>query len=100
MVSHEFIEEVLDYCKLEEADDTEEVKTFIESAVQKVEVETGKVFSEKQPLCKQAVKMIVLDWYDHRGGITTENIRDLPPPIGTQYMLNQISMSSEFKRKE
>lgn len=96
-IKEEFRKEVLAYCKIEEDDD--DIDSIIESSIQKLEIETGKRFSLSQPLTKQAVKMVVLDWYDHRGSITTENIREIPFPVGVQMILNQISLSSEFERK-
>lgn len=97
-IAEEFKEEVMNYCRIEEEDDVD-VEAIIEAAVQKVEVETGKIFDLEKPLAKQVVKMIVLDWYDHRGSITTENIHEIPFPVGAQMILNQIALSSEFERK-
>lgn len=96
-VSEEFRTEVMDYCRIEP--DDADVSTIIDAAVQKMEIETGKLFEEKKPLAKQVVKMIVLDWYDHRGSITTENIHEIPFPVGAQMLMNQIALSSEFERK-
>lgn len=95
--SEEFKTEVMNYCKIEDEDT--DIDSIIDASIQKLEVETGKLFSESRPLACQVVKMIVLDWYDHRGSITTENIHDIPFPVGAQMILNQIAISSEFERK-
>ena len=96
-VSAKLLDDVKTYCKIE--DDDMDVQPLTEAAVQKMEIETGKIFKESQPLCVQIVKMLVEDWYDHRGSITTENIKELPMAIGAQVILNQIAISSEFEPK-
>lgn len=95
-ISKQVIEEIKEYCKIEDDRDAE---SFALAAVQKLEVETGKIFDEAQPLYMLAVKMLVEDWFDHRGNITTENIRELPLAIGVQAIINQIAISSEFTKK-
>lgn len=97
-VSEEFKNAVLSYCKIE--DDDKDVTGLIEAAVQKMEIETGKVFDETKPLCCLIVEMLVEDWYDHRGSVTTENLHELPPTIGAQVILNQIGLSAEFESKK
>ena len=97
-VSEELKKAVLRYCRVE--DDANDITGLIEAAVQKMEVETGKVFDETKPLCCLIVEMMVEDWYDHRGSVTTENLHELPPTIGAQVILNQIALSAEFKPKE
>ena len=88
-----------DYAKVEDYDE-KQAASILEAAIQKAEVETGKAFDETKPLYVHVVKMIAQDWFDHRGNITTENIHELPLTIGAQVVLNQIAVSSEFKRKE
>ena len=97
-VSEDLKQEFYDYAKVE--DDETVAASILEAAIQKAEVETGKEFSESQPLYVHVVKMIAQDWFDHRGSITTENIHELPLTIGAQVILNQIAISSEFTRKE
>ena len=96
-IDEDFKTEVINYCKIEP--DDEDIESIIEAAISKMEIETGKLFDASLPLAKQVVKMIVLDWYDHRGSITTENIHEIPFPVGAQMILNQIALSSEYARK-
>ena len=98
-VSENLKQNFYDYAKVEE-EDNGQAASILEAAIQKAEIETGKVFDEKKPLYVHVVKMIAQDWYDHRGSITTENIHELPLTMGAQVILNQIAISSEFKRKE
>ncbi len=98
-VSENLKQNFYDYAKVEE-EDNGQAASILEAAIQKAEIETGKVFDEEKPLYVHVVKMIAQDWYDHRGSITTENIHELPLTIGAQVILNQIAISSEFKRKE
>lgn len=98
-VSEELKQNFYEYAKVED-EDNGQAASILEAAIQKAEVETGKLFSEDMPLYVHVVKMIAQDWYDHRGSITTENIHELPLTIGAQVILNQIAISSEFQRKE
>lgn len=98
MVTENLKKHFYEYAKIE--DDETLAASILEAAVQKAEVETGKAFSEAAPLYVHVVLMIAQDWYDHRGSVTTENIHELPLTIGAQVILNQIAISSEFKRKE
>lgn len=96
-VSETFKQDFYDYAKVEE--DEAQAAGFLAAAIQKAEIETGKLFTESSPLYALVVKMIAQDWFDHRGSITTENIRELPMTIGAQVILNQIALSSEFEVK-
>lgn len=96
-MTQEYIDEVKEYCRVEEDDN--DIVPLINAAIQKAEIETGKIFDEKKPLYAQIIKMIVLDWHDNKGSITNVNIHELPLTIGAQVILNQIAISSEFKRK-
>ena len=98
-VSEKLKQNFYEYAKVED-EDNGQAASILEAAIQKAEVETGKLFDEEKPLYVHVVKMIAQDWYDHRGSITTENIHELPLTIGAQVILNQIAISSEFDRKE
>jgi uncharacterized phage protein (predicted DNA packaging) len=98
-VSNEYLKSALNYCRVDDEEE-EEIKGLTEAAIRKCEVETGKEFIEKDQLYALVVKMLVLDWYDHRGSVTTENIHALPVTMAAQTILDHIALSSLYKAKE
>lgn len=102
-LSDDFCKAVMKYSKIEyEGNETVDtnVKETLEAVVRRIEVETGKAFTESEPLMRHTAKMIFDDWYNHHGDVTNENIRELPLTFGAKSNLNVIALSSLFKDLE
>ena len=94
-----FIEEVVVYCKAD-TEERGELEQIMNAAIAFVEETTGKQFNTEQILLKQAVKMITSEWFDHRGTASSENLKELPPSVHLQRLLNQIALSSDYAEVE
>ena len=94
MVYESLLGIVKDYAKVSE-DDTVLLE-IAKAAKERCENETGKEFDLSRPLCAQAIRMITLDWSDHRGTTTTENLKELPMSTHVQNILNHIAISTDY----
>lgn len=94
-MDEKFIDDIKDYVKVDGDDAV--LNAIVSAAIEKCENETGKAFDASRSLYAQAVKMIVADWYDHRGSMTTENIKELPASAHVQNILNHIAVSTEYE---
>ena len=95
-MSSSFIESVIEYIKADSTD-MAVVNELCLAAVEKFELETGKMFDETSSLMALAVKMLVAEWFDHRGQTTTENLKEMPLATNLQSILNQVALSSDYK---
>ena len=91
-----FIESVIEYIKADSTD-IAVVNELCLAAVEKFELETGKMFDETSSLMALAVKMLVAEWFDHRGQTTTENLKEMPLATNLQSILNQVAISSDYE---
>lgn len=96
MISDSLLESVMLYIKADSAD-ADTVNDLCSAAVEKCELETGKAFTEDSSLYCLSVKMLVAEWFDHRGQTTTENLKEMPLATNLQSILNQIALSSEYE---
>lgn len=94
-MSGEFINGIIQYIKAD-SEDSAVVSDLTTAAIEKCELETGKPFNEGSQLYKLAVKMLVAEWFDHRGQTTTENLKEMPMATNLQSILNQIAMSEDY----
>jgi len=95
-ISDSFVTACKKYAKISVDADDDVIKTIIEAAAARMESETGKTFSETDPVIALTCKMIFCDWYQHRGTTTTEALHELPLTTGCQTNLNLIALSSDY----
>ena len=93
-MQNELKKNVAAYVKVDETDEV--LASLCEAAIEKCELETGKAFDDKSGFYCLAIKMLVAEWYDHRGQTTTETLKELPVTTNLQSILNQIAMSTEY----
>ena len=86
-----FIESVIEYIKADSTD-IAVVNELCLAAVEKFELETGKMFDEASSLMA-----LVAEWFDHRGQTTTENLKEMPLATNLQSILNQVALSNDYE---
>lgn len=94
-MEQEMLNGMKEYLKIED-DDSAVLESILNAVIEKCENETGKTFTSDSALYLQAVRMIVADWYDHRGTTTTEQLKELPLSTHVQSILNHIAISTDY----
>ena len=86
--------ELKNYCRISGDDDDEQLLAMQGAAIALIENQTGKTYIQDNKIWNQAIKSLVLHWYDNRGEQMQGTYSDIS--FSAQMLIKQIALSSAF----